>query len=121
MWLNDILSCIKQTRASNGVIHCYASDINFANSLFSLGYIISFTGLVTFANELKKVVKNIPINKFMLETDSPYLTPVPHRGKRNEPSMIINIAEAIAKIRNESINIIAQKTTKTAQDFFGIN
>ena len=118
---DDILNCIRETKASNGVIHCYASDINFANSLFSLGYIISFTGLVTFADNLKEVVKNIPINKFMLETDSPYLAPTPYRGKRNEPSMIKNIAEAIAKIRNESVSIVAQETTKTAEDFFGIN
>ena len=118
---DDILDCIRETNSSNGVIHCFASNINFANSLFSLGYIISFTGLITFAKNLKEIVKNIPLNKFMLETDSPYLTPVPYRGKRNEPSMIRNIAEFIANIRNESLDIIARETTKTAKSFFEIN
>ena len=116
----EILSCIKETKSSSGVIHCYASDIIFAKQLFETGYIISFTGLVTFADNLKEVVKKIPINKFMLETDSPYLTPLPYRGKRNEPAMIKNIAQAISKIRNEDISIIALETTKTARKFFGI-
>tara|TARA_Y100001960_G_C14747249_1_gene866334 strand:- start:1277 stop:2035 length:759 start_codon:yes stop_codon:yes gene_type:complete len=115
----EILSCIKETKSSSGVIHCYASDIIFAKQLFEIGYIISFTGLVTFADNLKEVVKNVPINKFMLETDSPYLTPLPYRGKRNEPSMIKNIAQSISEIRNENIEIIALETTKTARNFFG--
>jgi len=118
---DEILNCIKETNSKNGVVHCFASNIDFANSLFSIGYIISFTGLITFAENLKKVVKNIPINKFMLETDSPYLTPIPHRGKRNEPSMIKYIAKTIADIRNESLETIAIETTKTAKSFFGIN
>ena len=115
----EILSCIKETKSIRGVIHCYASDIFFAKQLFEIGYIISFTGLVTFADNLKEVVKNVPINKFMLETDSPYLTPLPYRGKRNEPSMIKNIAQSISEIRNENIEIIALETTKTARNFFG--
>lgn len=117
---NEILDSIKETKSSKGVIHCFASNIQFANSILSLGYIVSFTGLITFVKELNNVVKKIPIDKFMLETDSPYLTPVPFRGKRNEPSMIKYIAKTIAKIRNEDINIIAKETTKTAKDFFGI-
>ena len=60
---NDILNCLKETKSTNGVIHCFASNIHFANSLFSLGYIISFTGLVTFSEDLKEVVNNSPLNK----------------------------------------------------------
>ena len=84
----DLLNCIKETNSSNGVVHCYASNIDFANKLFDIGYHISFTGLITFSEDLINVVKEVPLDKFMIETDSPYLTPVPKRGKRNEPYMV---------------------------------
>ena len=64
------------------------------------------------------LLKKIPLDKFMLETDSPYLTPIPHRGKRNEPSMIKYIAESIAQIKNVELKTIAESTTKTAKEFF---
>ena len=66
------------------------------------------------------VIKNIPLNKIMIETDSPYLAPVPHRGKRNEPYMVKYIASEIAKIKNIPLQDVANQTTKTAKDFFGI-
>jgi len=115
---NDLMNCLKETKSTNGVVHCFASDINFANKLFEIGYYISFTGLITFSKELINVVKEVPLDKFMLETDSPYLTPIPHRGKRNEPYMVKYVAESIAKIRNIDLNIVAENTTKTAIEFF---
>tara|TARA_B100000029_G_scaffold432273_1_gene444269 strand:+ start:695 stop:1453 length:759 start_codon:yes stop_codon:yes gene_type:complete len=114
----DLIQCIKETKSRNGVVHCFASNIDFAKELFRIGYYISFTGLVTFSKDLINVVKEIPLDKFMLETDSPYLTPIPHRGKRNEPSMIKYIAESIAEIKNVELKTIAESTTKTAKEFF---
>ena len=115
----ELIECIKKTKSKKGVVHCFASDIKFAKELFKIGYYISFTGLITFSKDLINVVKEVPLDKFMLETDSPYLTPTPFRGKRNEPSMIKYIAEYIATLRNVETTIIADNTTKTAKKFFG--
>jgi len=117
---NDIIECIKLTNATKGVIHCFSGSRNFAEKLFNLGFMISFTGMVTFKNDISEILKDIPLNKFMLETDSPYLTPVPYRGKRNEPSMVEIIAKKIAEIKDVSISIIAKETTKNAEALFGL-
>ena len=114
----DLINCLEETKSNNGVVHCFASDLAFANKLFEIGFYISFTGLVTFSKELENVVREVPLDKFMIETDSPYLTPAPFRGKRNEPSMVKYVADSIAKIKNVDFNIIAEHTTKTATKFF---
>jgi len=116
----ELLKSINKTKNNNGVIHCFASDIILAKELIKLNFYLSFTGLITFANELEDVIKNIPLEKIMIETDSPYLTPIPHRGKRNEPYMVKYVATEIAKIKNISFEDVANQTTKTAKDFFGI-
>jgi TatD DNase family protein len=116
----ELLKSINKTKNNNGVIHCFASDIILAKELIKLNFYLSFTGLITFANELEDVIKNIPLKKIMIETDSPYLTPIPHRGKRNEPYMVKYVATEIAKIKNISLEDVANQTTKTAKDFFGI-
>ena len=116
----ELIHSIKKTKNNNAVIHCFASNDRFANELINLNLHLSFTGLITFVDELKKVVENIPIDKIMVETDSPYLTPIPHRGKRNEPYMVKYVAEEIAKIKNISLEDVANQTTKTANTFFGI-
>ena len=116
----DIYKAIKNSKINNGVIHCYSGDIEYAKKIFGLGLFVSFTGILTFSQSLQKVVKEIPLEKIMIETDSPYLTPIPHRGKRNEPHMVSLIAEKIADIKNISIEEVAQTTTKTAKKFFGI-
>ena len=76
--------------------------------------------MITFKNDLPELIKKFPLEKIMLETDSPYLTPVPHRGKRNEPSMVKIIAEKIAEIKNRPIEEVAKITTKNAEELFGI-
>ena len=116
----ELIKSIKNTKNHNGVIHCFASNTEFGEKLIKLGFHLSFTGLITFVEELKQVVKNIPIEKIMIETDSPYLTPVPHRGKRNEPYMVKYVAEEIAKIKNIPFNEVAIQTSITARKFFGI-
>ena len=117
---DDLYKNIKESNISKGVIHCYSSDINYANKLFDLGLIVSFTGIVTFSKTLQKVVKQIPLDKIMVETDSPYLTPIPFRGKRNEPHMVSHVAEKIAEIKNISIEEVAEATTKTAKNLFNL-
>lgn len=114
----DLLYCIKKTNSSKGVIHCFASNNEFAKKILSLGYLISFTGLITFANNLSVVVKDTPINKIMIETDSPYLTPIPFRGKTNEPAMVKYVAQKIADIKNIDLKLVATQTTKNAMEFF---
>ena len=113
-------SDIKESKITRGVIHCYSSDIQYANKIFDLGLLVSFTGIITFSKSLQKVVKEIPIEKMMIETDSPYLTPIPFRGKRNEPHMVSLIAEKIAEIKDISIEEVAKTTTNTAKKFFCI-
>ena len=117
---NQLLKSINNTNNRNGVIHCFASNLELANKLIDLNYHLSFTGLITFAKEMNEVIKNIPFDKIMIETDSPYLTPIPHRGKRNEPYMVKYIAKEIAKIKNITIDEVANQTSKTAKAFFGI-
>ena len=117
---SDLYNILQSLKINKGVIHCFSSTIDFAYQNLDLGLLLSFTGIVTFSDDLKKVVQEIPLNKMMLETDSPYLTPKPFRGKRNEPYMVNFIAEEIAKIKNISKEEVANKTTQTAKDFFGI-
>ena len=114
----DILNGIQQSGHSSGVIHCFASNLDFANSILETGFHISFTGLITFVKELEKVVREIPLKKMMVETDSPYLSPIPHRGKQNEPARVIYIAEKIAALKNISLEEVAETTTETAHNLF---
>ena len=115
---DDILSGIQQSGHKSGVIHCFTSDLCFANSILKTGFVISFTGIITFVKELEKVVKTIPLDKMMVETDTPYLSPKPHRGKKNEPAYVIHVAEKIASLKEISVEEIANATTKTAYNLF---
>lgn len=116
----DILTILKETKITKGVVHCFSGDIEFATKILDLGFLISFTGNITFpkAQNLQDVVKFVPLNKLMVETDCPFLAPVPHRGKRNEPAYVIEIAKIISKIKNISLEKIANITSKTALQFF---
>ena len=117
---NDIYNILKSTKSSNAVIHCFTGNYNYAKKILDLGINLSFTGIITFAKELEDTVKKVPLDRIMIETDSPYLAPVPNRGKRNEPAMIKYIAEKISNIKKIPIEKVASITTKTAQQFFGI-
>ncbi len=101
-------------RQVSGVFHCFGGTLNQANEVLDLGHLVSFTGIVTFKNGKAKV----PIDRFMVETDCPYLAPVPFRGKRCEPAHTRLVAEEIAKARGASLEEIAGATTATAEEFF---
>ncbi len=115
---DDVLSGIQQSGHTSGVIHCFASNLDFAEKILETGFFISFTGMITFVKELDEVVNKIPLEKMMVETDSPYLTPKPYRGKQNEPAFVIHVAEKIAKLKEISLNEVAETTTDTAYNLF---
>lgn len=96
-----------------GVMHCFTESLEVAEAAMAMGFYISFSGIVTFksATALKDVAKAIPLDKMLIETDSPYLAPMPHRGKTNQPSYVKYVAEEIAKLRDVPIEVIANATT----------
>jgi TatD DNase family protein len=96
-----------------GVMHCFTESLEVAEAAIEMGFYISFSGIVTFKNAtaLKEVAKVIPLDKMLIETDSPYLAPMPYRGKTNQPSYVKHVAEEIAKLRGETLEMIATTTT----------
>ncbi len=98
---------------SRGVMHCFSGDLKLAQHSLDLGYYISFSGIITFkkADELREVVKYVPIERILVETDAPWLAPVPHRGKRNEPSFVVLTAQMVAQLKNMPVEEVAEKTT----------
>lgn len=103
-----------------GVVHCYSGNFEQAKQYIDTGFYISFTGLITFVDLWKDIIKEIPLEHILVETDCPYMTPEPHRGKRNEPIYVKYVAEKIAEIKNISFEEVAEQTTKNAQNLFGI-
>jgi TatD DNase family protein len=104
-----------------GVIHCFTGNYEAACAYLDLGLYLSFTGIITFKNAepLRDVVRKVPLERMLVETDSPYLTPVPHRGKRNEPAYVRFVAEMIAEIK-APLAEVAETTTRNVQDLFKI-
>tara|TARA_Y100001960_G_scaffold267964_1_gene292569 strand:- start:124 stop:888 length:765 start_codon:yes stop_codon:yes gene_type:complete len=109
---------ISKVEKSKGVVHCFASGIEQAKKIIKLNYYISFTGLITFAKELESVVENIPLNHMLIETDSPYLSPIPFRGKRNEPKNVIEVAKKISKIKNIDLADVEKITSENTLKLF---
>jgi len=124
----EILDIIKKLRTSNikpiGVLHCYMGRWSYAEEYLKLGYYLSFTGLITYARDYDKVIKNYPLDRILIETDSPYLTPNPLRKKdeivRNTPLNVELIAKKIAEIKEVSFEEVAEQTTKNAQRLFNL-
>jgi TatD DNase family protein len=106
-----------------GVFHCFGGSIEQANEVLEMDHLVSFTGIVTFKNgaNVRAVATQVPLWKFMVETDCPYLAPVPFRGKRCEPAHTRIVAETIAAARGISLDEIAEATTETAENFFRFN
>lgn len=106
----------------NGVIHCFTGNYEAARAYLDLGFYLSFTGIVTFKNAdaLREVVRQVPLERIFVETDSPYLTPVPHRGKRNEPAYVRLVAETVAQVKQLDLERVAQVTTKNVKHLFHI-
>lgn len=106
----------------SGVFHCYAGSTETALELIEKGFYISFTGNITYKNNTREeVIKALPLDRLLLETDSPFLTPVPFRGKRNDPSKLRYIAQKIADLKNVSLEEVAKVTSENTKRLFKIN
>jgi len=105
-----------------GVIHCFTGNYAAACVYLDLGFYLSFTGIITFKNAepLREVVRKVPLERMFVETDSPYLTPVPHRGKRNEPAFVRLVAETVARVKGISLEEVAGRTSQNVQNLFAI-
>jgi TatD DNase family protein len=99
---------------AGGVMHCFTESLDVAAQALDLGFYLSFSGIVTFKNAkaLKEVVRQVPLERMLIETDAPYLAPVPHRGQLNEPAYVRHVAEEIAVLRGLSVEEVAQATTE---------
>lgn len=111
----DTIKIMREENAQKvgGVMHCFVEDLEVAKQAMDLGFYISFSGIVTFKNakSIKEVAKHIPLDSMMVETDSPYLAPVPYRGKTNQPSYVKHVAEEIARLREIEFSEVANATT----------
>ena len=118
----DTLAILKSYKgALRGVMHCFSGDYAFAEKIIDMGFAISLTGNITFKNanpDLLYAIKRIPIGSIMVETDSPFLSPEPERGKRNEPANVIEVARKIAEIKDVSLAQVELETTKKANKLF---
>lgn len=116
----DIIT--KYNKGSDVLLHCFSGSVEFARECVKEGFYLALGGVVTFKNakKMKEVAIDMPLDKLMLETDAPYLTPVPHRGKTNEPKYIPLIAQEIANLRGIDIEEVAQKTTENTEKVFKI-
>lgn len=121
----DVVTILKEEGAAEvgGIMHCFTGGLEIAKACMEMNFYISFGGPVTFKNakKPKEVVKDIPSDRLLIETDCPYLTPAPFRGKRNEPSYVKYIAEQIAELREISFEELAALTTENAKKVFRIN
>lgn len=107
-----------KNRGLKGVIHSFTGTPEEAKKYLDLGFYLGLNGIITFSNQYEEIVKYIPLEKILLETDAPYLAPVPFRGQRNEPSYVKYIAEKIAQLKNLSYNRVAEQTTLNTKELF---
>jgi TatD DNase family protein len=118
----DTLDLLRSEDAGKvgGILHCFTETWEMAEQAIALGFYISFSGIVTFKNAdaLREVAKRVPDDKFLIETDAPYLAPVPHRGKENQPAYVVEVAKHLASIRGQSIETIAKLSTDNFNRLF---
>jgi TatD DNase family protein len=117
----EALKILKDRSRVLGNLHFYAGSIEEAKPFLDLGYSFSFTGAITFANNYAEVIKYLPLDRIMTETDCPYVSPLPHRGKRNEPSYVIEVVKKIAEIKGLDQEIVRQHVLGNAKNFFSIS
>jgi len=119
---HEAIEILKEEKIENGVFHCFTGNLDSAKEALKLGFYISWSGILTFknANDLKEIAKEVPLSHTLIETDCPFLAPVPHRGKRNEPKYVRFVAEELAKIKNVSIEEVGEITSENTKKLFGI-
>ena len=120
----DTLSILRNEHAgqAGGVFHCFTETADVARAALDLGFFISFSGIVTFRNaaDLREVARFVPMDRMLIETDSPYLAPAPHRGKPNEPAFVPFVARQIAEVRQISVEAVADATSRNFEALFGV-
>jgi TatD DNase family protein len=120
----DTISILREEKASDigGVFHCFSGDAWLAKDALDLGFSLSFSGILTFQNAtmLHEIARNTPLDRLLIETDCPYLTPVPYRGKRNEPAYVSQVAKQLASLHNMSLDEVAGRTSDNAKKLFKI-
>lgn len=118
----DTLRILKEegADAAGGIFHCFTESVEVARQALDLGFHISFSGIVTFKNavELKEVAKSVPLDRLLVETDAPYLAPVPYRGKPNQPAYVRYVAEEVARLRSMSLDALIEATTRNFFNLF---
>ncbi|WP_286238585.1 TatD family hydrolase [Neptuniibacter halophilus] len=118
----DTLALIKAhgNPESGGVLHCFTESWEMAKAALDMNYYISFSGITTFRNaeELRDVVRQVPLERILIETDAPYLAPVPHRGKKNEPKYVVEVAQCIADLKGVSLEQLAEQTSQNFYTLF---
>jgi TatD DNase family protein len=119
---DDTLNILKEAIPIKAVVHCFSGDRNFLKKCLDLGFLISFTCNITYkkAENLRDLVRIVPLDRLMLETDAPFLSPEGFRGKRNDPAQVKLLAEEIARIKEISLDEVAEATTKNAKEFFNL-
>ncbi len=118
---DDALALLKAHAKVKGDVHFFAGDWNIAKQFLDFGFTLSFTGVLTFARDYDEVVRNAPLDMLLSETDAPYVTPKPHRGKRNEPAYVVEVVKAIAEIRGEPLEEVRDQLADNARRVFGLS
>ena len=120
----DTIALMRSHQADNagGVLHCFTEDYDTAKAALDLGFYISISGIMTFRNadELRGVVKKLPLDRLLIETDAPYLAPVPYRGKTNQPAYVTAVAKAVAEVKGIELQQLAQQTTANFYKLFSL-
>lgn len=118
----DLIKILEKTGFKNGVAHCFSGNAIEAEKLLDLGLMLSFTGVITYPNnhELREIVKKTPLDRIMIETDCPFLAPHAHRGKKNEPAFVVEVAKTIADVKGVPFAEVDRMTSANAERFFGI-
>ena len=109
------------TSAPRGNLHFFAGSIEEAKPFLELGFTFSFTGVITFAKDYEEIIRYLPLDRILSETDSPYVTPAPYRGRRNEPLYVREVVKAISRIRGEDEEMVRSHIIKNAEKLFGIS
>ncbi|MGK9171683.1 metal-dependent hydrolase [Yokenella regensburgei] len=121
----DTLAILREEQVTEcgGVLHCFTEDRETAKALLDMGFYISFSGIVTFRNaeQLREAARYVPLDRMLVETDSPYLAPVPHRGKENQPAYVRDVADYMAVLKGVSVEQLAQQTTENFATLFHID
>lgn len=116
----DAFKILKTYMGVTGNLHFFAGTIEDAKPFLDMGFSFSFTGVITFTHDYDEVVRYLPLDRIMSETDCPYVAPVPYRGKRNEPAYVVEVVKKIAEIRNENVETVRAQLLKNATQFFGL-